>query len=257
MKILKSWLEDWIDLSDIKDKQLLNIFESLGYEIETYKKIAPNYKNIVIGTVIDISLIPKAEKIRLAKVDVGTDQLNIICGAWNFNIGDKVAVAAPGTYIRDNFKIERKEIMGILSDGMICSPYELDLWNDEDGILVINENFSNGTLLNTCYQSNDLMIELSITPNRGDSMSHYGLARELATATQKKVSNIKDSFNSDFISELKVNHGVKSSCRSYFAMEIENITVENSSLDIRFKLGSVGVRPINNFVDATVKATEL
>ena len=251
MKILKSWLEEWIDLSDIKDNQLLNIFESLGYEIEGYKKLSPNYKNIIVGTVIDLSPIPKAEKIRLAKVDVGTDQLEIICGAWNFDIDDKVAVASSGTYIRDNFKIERKEIMGIVSDGMICSPYELDLWNDEDGILVINENFSNGTLLNTCYQSHDLMIDLSITPNRGDSMSHYGLARELGTATQKKINNIKNSFNNDFISELKVNHGVKSSCRSYFAMEIDNIEVENSSLDIRFKLGSVGVRPINNFVDAT------
>jgi len=251
MKVLKNWLENWVDLSGIKDKELLSLLENLGYEIEGYTKISPSYKNVVVGTVVNIEEIPKAERIRLITVDIGSDNLDIVCGAWNFKVNDRVPVATPGSYIKDKFKIDRREIKGIISNGMICSPSELDLWDDEQGILVLSEEFANGTLLENCYQSTDLLIDLSVTPNRGDSMSHYGLAREISTATERYLNTIKDTYNSDIESIISVGHGKNSGSTSYFALEIENIEIKNSSLDIMFKLGSVGVRPINNIVDAT------
>ena len=251
MKVLKNWLENWVDLTGINDTELLSILEKLGYEIEGYSKISPKYKNIIVGTVVRIEEIPKAERIRLITVDIGSDNLDIVCGAWNFNVHDRVPVATPGSIIKEGFKIDKREIKGITSNGMICSPSELDLWDDEQGILVLSEDFSNGTLLESCYQSTDLLIDLSITPNRGDSMSHYGLAREISTATKRKLKNIRSTYKGDIKSIINVDHGKNSGSTSYYALEIENIKIKNSSLDTMFKLGSVGVRPINNIVDAT------
>ena len=112
MKILVSWLNNWVDTSTISIDDLTEIFESLGFEIEEVKNISPNYKNVCVGTVKHVESIKNAEKIRLTHVDIGTDELEIVCGAWNFNEGDMVAVATPGSLIRDKFKIE-KVINGI------------------------------------------------------------------------------------------------------------------------------------------------
>ena len=251
MKILLSWLNNWVDTTDLKNDDLIDIFESLGFEIEEVRPIEPNYKNVLIGTVKHIESIKDAEKIRLTHIDVGSEDLEIVCGAWNFVEGDKVAVATPGSYIRDKFKIEKRQIMGVVSNGMICSPYELDLWEEQDGILIINENFSNGQLLESCYTSTDTMLDIAITPNRGDAMSHYGLAREVATKLGRKTSKVKEQYNPSIQSNIKVTHGTKSGSTSYYGLEIENIEVKDSPLDIRFKLANVGVRPINNIVDAT------
>ena len=99
MKVLKNWLENWVDLTGINDTELLSILENLGYEIEGYSKISPNYKYIIVGTVVRIEEIPKAEKIRLITVDIGSDNLDIVCGAWIFNVYDRVPVASPGSII--------------------------------------------------------------------------------------------------------------------------------------------------------------
>ena len=251
MKILVSWLNNWVDTSSLSINELTDIFESLGFEIEEVKNISPNYKNVCIGTVKHIESIKNAEKIRLTHVDIGTHELEIVCGAWNFNEGDMVAVAKPGSFIRDKFKIEKREIMGVVSNGMICSPYELDLWEDKDGILVLNDKISNGQLLDTCYESSDTMLDIAITPNRGDAMSHFGLAREISTKIGTKPKYIKENYNPDIQSTIKVSHGNKSGSSSYYGLEIENIEIKDSPLDIRFKLANVGVRPINNIVDAT------
>ncbi len=251
MKILVSWLNNWVDTSSLSIIELTEIFESLGFEIEEVKNISPNYKNVCVGTVKHIESITNAEKIRLTHIDIGTDELEIVCGAWNFNEGDTVAVATPGSFIRDKFKIEKREIMGVVSNGMICSPYELDLWEDKDGILVLNDNLSNGQLLDTCYESTDTMIDIAITPNRGDAMSHFGLAREISTKIGTKMKNVKENYNPAIQSTIKVGHGKKSGCTSYYGLEIENIEIKDSPLDLRFKLANVGVRPINNIVDAT------
>ena len=105
MKVLKSWLGKWVDLSSIKIGEILNIFESLGYEIESVTDLKPDYKNIVVGKIIEIINLPNSKKIRLTKVDIGDEVLDIICGAWNFTSGDLVAVAKAGSHIKDKFKI--------------------------------------------------------------------------------------------------------------------------------------------------------
>ena len=103
MKLLRSWLQDWIDLTDIDDTDLSTALESLGFEIEDYKLINPDYKNIIVGKVLEIYPHPNADKVRVTKVDVGNKIYEIVCGAWNFEEGAIVPVALPNSYIKDSF----------------------------------------------------------------------------------------------------------------------------------------------------------
>ena len=138
MKILRSWLNDWINVSDISDDDLSNAFESLGFEIDNFKQISPNYSDIVVGKVIELYQHPNADKVRVTKVDVGSKVYEIVCGAWNFDVEAVVPVALPKSMIKDNFQIDKREIRGVQSNGMICSASELDLWDDQEGILLLS-----------------------------------------------------------------------------------------------------------------------
>ena len=232
MKVSRNWLNKWVDVTSIADSELIKTFESLGYEVEKIIEINPSYKNVVVGTVTNIQNHPNADKIRIVDVDIGKNNLQIICGAWNFNTNDKVAVAVPGASISKDFKIETRDIRGVTSNGMICSPNELDLWSESEGILILDESFINGTPLESTYNSKDTIYEISITPNRGDSMSHMGLAREISTKYNKKLNGLPIFRSTNKLPLIKVNNGKNSGCTSYFGLEIENITIEDSPLEL-------------------------
>ena len=251
MKILKSWLTDWIDVSSIDDDELSEALESLGFEIENIEHIKPNYKDIVVGKVLEIYQHPNADKVRVTKVDVGSSVYEIVCGAWNFDINAIVPVALPKSYIKDNFLIDKRDIRGVESNGMICSATELDLWDDHTGILLLDEDSKIGSNFSDTYASTDIIWEIGITPNRGDCMSHLGVARELSNyfdlplivPTFKDQSSIKNI--------LTANSGDTELCSSYNFVEIENIQIKQSSLLLRTRLSAIGVRVINNVVDYT------
>ena len=137
MIVLKSWLNDWINISNIDDSNISEALESLGFEIESTNKIEPNYKNIVVGKVVDIYPHNNADKLRITQVDVGSNTYEIVCGAWNFDVGAIVPVALPKSHIVDNFLIEKREIRGVVSNGMICSARELGLWDEHEGICLL------------------------------------------------------------------------------------------------------------------------
>ena len=108
MIVLKSWLNDWINISNIDDSNISEALESLGFEIESTNKIEPNYKNIVVGKVVDIYPHNNADKLRITQVDVGSNTYEIVCGAWNFDVGAIVPVALPKSHIVDNFFNRKK-----------------------------------------------------------------------------------------------------------------------------------------------------
>ena len=251
MKILKSWLADWIDVSSIDNDELSEALESLGFEIENIKQIKPNYKDIVVGKVLEIYQHPNADKVRVTKVDVGSSIYEIVCGAWNFDVNAIVPVALPKSYIKDNFLIDKIDIRGVESNGMICSATELDLWDDHTGILLLDEDSKIGSNFSDTYASTDIIWEIGVTPNRGDCMSHLGVARELSNyfdiplieRTFKDQSSIKNI--------LTTNSGHTELCASYNSVEIENVQIQESSLLLRTRLSAIGVRVINNVVDYT------
>ena len=251
MKILKSWLNDWIDIENISNSDISEALESLGFEIENKKELNPNYENIVVGKVLEVYEHPNADKVRITKTDVGNNIYEIVCGAWNFDVGAVVPVALPNSEIKDNFKIDKRDIRGIQSNGMICSAAELDLWDDHDGILLLDDKLLPGTDFSTIYSSNDFIWEVGVTPNRGDCMSYLGIARELSGYFNKKLKTKKSNLKPTISNILNAGSGKIKECNSYGSVEIENFNVTNSSFEMRYRLTQVGTRIINNVVDIT------
>ena len=251
MIILKSWLNDWINISNIDDNNISEALESLGFEIESTNNIEPNYKNIVVGKVVDIYPHNNADKLRITQVDVGSNTYEIVCGAWNFDVGAIVPVALPKSHIVDNFLIEKREIRGVVSNGMICSARELGLWDEHEGILLLEDSLAPGTDFSSTYDSQDTSWEIGITPNRGDCMSHLGVARELSNYFDIKISENDFKLKSKIENVLKTNSGKISECNSYVSIEIENFNITDSPFYIRYRLSQVGTRIINNVVDLT------
>ena len=251
MKILKSWLNDWIDIENISNSEISEALESLGFEIENKKELNPNYENIVVGKVLEVYEHPNADKVRITKTDVGNNIYEIVCGAWNFDVGAVVPVALPNSEIKDNFKIDKRDIRGIQSNGMICSAAELDLWDDHDGILLLDDKLLPGTDFSTIYSSNDFIWEVGVTPNRGDCMSYLGIARELSGYFNKKLKTKKSNLKPTISNILNAGSGKIKECNSYGSVEIENFNVTNSSFEMRYRLTQVGTRIINNVVDIT------
>ena len=251
MKILKSWLNDWIDIEDISSDDISEALESLGFEIETKVEKTPNYKNIIVGKVIEIYEHPNADKVRVTKVDVGSKTYEIVCGAWNFDVGAIVPVALPKSEIKDGFKIDKRDIRGVESHGMICSALELDLWDDHSGILKLSNETKLGSDFSTLYNSKDTLWEIGVTPNRGDCMSHLGVARELSNYFNLSIKNNFNELKSNIKNLINVNSGRIKACNSYQSIEIENFKIDDSNLNIRYRLSAIGVRVINNVVDYT------
>ena len=251
MKILKSWLNDWIDIENISNSDISEALESLGFEIENKKELNPNYENIVVGKVLEVYEHPNADKVRITKTDVGNNIYEIVCGAWNFDVGAVVPVALPNSEIKDNFKIDKRDIRGVQSNGMICSASELDLWDDHDGILLLDDKLLPGTDFSTIYSSHDFIWEVGVTPNRGDCMSYLGIARELSGYFNKKLKTKKSNLKPTISNILNADSGKIKECNSYGSVEIENFNVTNSSFEMRYRLTQVGTRIINNVVDIT------
>ena len=251
MKILKSWLNDWIDIETISTDDISEALESLGFEIESRTDKTPNYKNITVGKVLEIYEHPNADKVRVTKVDVGSKTYEIVCGAWNFDVGAVVPVALPKSEIKDGFKIDKRDIRGVESNGMICSASELDLWDDHAGILKLSDETKLGSDFSKIYNSTDTLWEIGVTPNRGDCMSHLGIARELSNYFNLTLKENSQALKSNIESVIKVNSGKIKACNSYQSIEIENFTLSDSNLNIRYRLSSIGVRVINNVVDYT------
>ena len=251
MKILKSWLNDWIDIETISTDDISEALESLGFEIESRTDKTPNYKNITVGKVLEIYEHPNADKVRVTKVDVGSKTYEIVCGAWNFDVGAVVPVALPKSEIKDGFKIDKRDIRGVESNGMICSASELDLWDDHSGILKLSDETKLGSDFSKIYKSTDTLWEIGITPNRGDCMSHLGIARELSNYFNLTLKENSQALKSNIESLIKINSGKIKACNSYQSIEIENFTLSDSNLNIRYRLSSIGVRVINNVVDYT------
>ena len=251
MKVLKSWLNDWVDIDKINGDELSLALESLGFEVESRVDIKPNYKNIVVGKVLEIYPHPNADKVRVTKVDTGNNVFEIVCGAFNFDVGAVVPVALPKSEIKDSFLIDKRDIRGVESNGMICSATELDLWEDNSGILLLDEDVKPGTDFSTIYPQNDIVWEIGVTPNRGDCMYHLGVARELSHYFKKPLLDNSSQLNPSIESILSLSSGTIKACNTYAGIEIENIKIKDSNFNTKYRLSQVGTRIINNVVDYT------
>jgi phenylalanyl-tRNA synthetase beta chain len=261
VKISHNWLKEYIPIS-LKPAQLAERLSMLGLEVEGVEDLASKYEKFVVGKVVEKTKHPHADKLTLCKVDVGKETLEIVCGAPNVAAGQKVPVALVGATIpRDQhdpegkpFALERARIRGVESNGMICSEYELGLGDDADGILILAESANVGTPLARHLGAADVIYDLEITANRGDWLSHIGVAREIQAITGKKAALPKVRLRESRVPTAKhatikiLNPG---KCRRYSSRVLRNVVVGPSPKWLQDRLTAIGVRPINNIVDVT------
>ena len=257
MKLTLSWLSEFVDLPTRDAGELVEVFESLGHEIDDHQILVPAFEGVIVGRVLEVMPHPNADKVRLTRVDVGAEELEIICGAWNFEAGAVVPVAVPGAVIGGDFEITRREIRGVTSNGMICSEIELGLGSEADGIMVLNDDYPNaegnvGIPFAEVIGLPDVWFDVNVTPNRPDCLSVYGLARDLAAYFDipLRAHGIAVAGGGPS-SEIDVAIDVPDLNPRFAGREVRGITVGPSPHWMRWRLEQAGVRPISNVVDAS------
>jgi len=189
MIVTKSWLEEYIDLSDIDNDTLYKTFNSIGLEVDSF--IEHNIpEKVVVGKVLNCQKHPDADKLNICQVDIGSEQVQIVCGAKNVVNAEYVAVATIGAVLPGDFKIKKAKLRGVESMGMICSSTELGLPKLEDGIMILDNSIGElkvGKELNEYPKFADTVIELELTANRGDCQSVHGVARDLCSAFKREL----------------------------------------------------------------------
>lgn len=255
MKFTLAWMGEFIDLPTHDPQLIAEAFESLGHEVEGWEPVETRFEGVVIGKVLDVAAHPNADKVRVTTVDVGGEALDIICGAWNFEEGAVVPVAIPGAVLQGDFTITRREIRGVVSNGMICSESELEIGEDADGIMVLNADYPEaaeriGEDFRSLLPADDVVFDVTITPNRPDCMSVYGLARELAALYEIPLAEPDLEYPiGRAATTVTILDDV--ACPRFVGREVSGITVGSSPHRIRARLTAAGVRPISNVVDAS------
>lgn len=265
MKISYNWLKDYLSF-DLFPNQLADILTSIGLEtsnIEEVEAVRGGLKGLVIGQVLTCDNHPNSDHLHVTTVDLGSDTpKQIICGAPNVSVGQKVVVATVGTtlYSGDKtFTIKKSKIRGIESNGMICAEDELGIGANHDYIIVLPETTKIGIPANEYYQlESDYVLEIDITPNRIDAASHYGVARDLAAYlsfhhSPSAASNVSiDTFKiEDTTPSVVVKVEDTLACPRYTGVTIKNVQVKESPQWLKSRLETIGVRSINNIVDIT------
>jgi phenylalanyl-tRNA synthetase beta chain len=252
MRVPLSWLREFIDLPTEDPAELKAVIDMLGHEVEGYEILDVGWADVVVGRVLEISEHPDADKVRVCRVDVGGSIDQIICGAWNFSEGARVAVARPGAILPGDFKIGQRTIRGVESNGMICSESELGLGDDHAGILVLDGEPEPGMDFSELVELPDIVFDISITSNRPDAMSMLGIARDLA-AHYGVGSHVPELAMATAPGSTKIGVTVEDpeGCRRFTAREIRNVKVGRSPLQVRHRLNKAGIRSISNVVDVT------
>ncbi|WP_291950771.1 phenylalanine--tRNA ligase subunit beta [Campylobacter sp.] len=228
MIISKNWLDEWIDLSGISTQTIISTLNSIGLEVDNFKNVkAPD--GVVVGKILEKIKHENSDKLNVCKVDVGNEILQIVCGAKNVEEGQFVAVSLVGALLPNDIKIKPAKLRGVESMGMICSSSELGFGKSNEGIMILDESMGElilGKSLNEYELFNDEIIEIEITPNRGDCLSLYGVARDLSTALDlnlKEINNLKENENSVGIGRILSvkNHTKLDGLFAYKALEIK------------------------------------
>jgi len=266
MNISFNWLSEFLKI-DLKIEEVSEILTDIGLEVEGIEKFEQykgSLKGLIVGEVIYCEQHPNADRLKLTKVNVGNENiLQIVCGAPNVKLNQKVVVATVGTILHplnnEKFKITKSKIRGEISQGMICAENEIGIGNSHDGIIVLDAKYKPGTKISKIYENySDQVFNIGLTPNRSDAMSHLGVARDLRAALMHKGHKgelITPSVSSFHINSRtqKVNINVQDSnlCPRFTGVCIENISVKESPSWLQNRLKSIGLTPLNNVVDIT------
>ncbi len=267
MTISYNWLSEYLP-EKLEPEKLSKILTSIGLEVERlekYEEVKGGLEGLVIGEVLECTKHPDADKLSITKVTIGTDKpLQIICGAPNVAVGQKVVVATVGSTIYpftgESITMKKAKIRGVESFGMICAEDEIGISDNHAGILILPDDTKVGLPAATYFGTySDFTFEIGLTPNRMDAMSHLGVAKDVCAYLShhnKKDTHIKSPFKNSFKPDhqglqIEVNIENFLACERYAGVSIQNVTVADSPKWLQQKLKSIGLRPINNIVDIT------
>lgn len=265
MKISYNWQAKYLD-SKLSAIEIATILTDTGLEVESTTAIGQvkgGLEGIVVGEVIECIQHPNADRLKITQVSIGTKQLQIVCGATNVAIGQKVAVALVGTTLYpspDNpLTIKEAKIRGEESFGMLCAEDELGIGNSHDGILILEKDAPIGTPISEVIKLHpDFVFEIGLTPNRSDAMGHIGVVRDLkAFLNHHRNSDLSIAWpilkNQKVIENKVVTVSItnQENCSRYCSAVIENVSVGESPEWLKIALQSIGLKPINNVVDVT------
>ncbi|MFD1362205.1 phenylalanine--tRNA ligase subunit beta [Lentibacillus salinarum] len=260
MLVSLNWLRNYVDIASNSPEEIAEKITKSGIEVDGIEYFADKSDGVVVGYVEQCEQHPNADKLSLCQVDVGEDQLQIICGAPNVSQGQKVAVAKPGAVLPNNFKIKKVKLRGVESNGMICSLQELGV--DEkyvpkdvaEGIFVFPDDVTVGESVEPLLNLNDAILEFDLTPNRADALSMLGVAYEAAAILDQDVTLPSEDVEhgsekaDDYISVQVETPELNPYYGAFMAKDVE---IKPSPLWMRNALMAAGIRPINNVVDIT------
>jgi phenylalanyl-tRNA synthetase beta chain len=249
MKFSVNWLREFVDLPK-NPEEIADLLTRAGVETKGIETRGAKIDNVIVSQITASSRHPNADRLTVCEVDDASGvKRQIVCGATNYKVGDKVPLALPGAKLPNGTEIRKSKLRGVESEGMLCSAIELGLGSDAAGLLILSPEAKVGAPISDLFPS-DTILDVEITPNRGDLLSHFGLAREIAALTKKKLRS--DGRLSQTV-KLPKTGGVKISankeCPFFSARKIDNVKVRQSPQWLRAKIESVGIRAINNIVD--------
>ena len=266
MTISYNWLSEYLPWP-IDPEKLSKILTSIGLEVESltfYENVKGGLAGLTVGEVLTVSQHPNADKLKITTVHIGAEApLQIVCGASNVAVGQKVVVATIGTTIypsaSDPLTMRVAKIRGEESFGMICAEDEIGLGSSHDGIMVLPAATIVGTPAATLFEPyQDWVYEIGLTPNRMDAMSHLGVAKDVCAylthheKEAKPVTPFSNSFTPDQNNKtITVSIENEAACKRYAGVELTGVTVSDSPSWLKNRLTAIGVRPINNIVDVT------
>jgi phenylalanyl-tRNA synthetase beta chain len=253
MRLSLGWLKEFVDLT-LPVPEIVEVLTFSAVEVESVEQRVAEFDKVIVAQVISFERHPNADRLRVCRVNDGSGiPRQIVCGAKNFEAGSKVPLALPGAILPGGIKIKASKLRGVESEGMLCSAHELMLAEDAEGLLILPPDAPIGTSLSNLFPP-DTIIEVEVTPNRPDLLSHFGVARELAALLQLPAPRLpRVGLDSDQTTQdaALVQLTAPSGCPFYSAWRIRGIQVGPSPAWLSQRLVAAGLRSINNVVDVT------
>ncbi|MGB1271435.1 MAG: YtpR family tRNA-binding protein, partial [Endozoicomonas sp.] len=252
MKFSEKWLRKWVNI-DAGTQELVDRITMAGLEVDGVEAVAGAFSGVVVGEIVACEQHPDADKLRVTQVSTGRESFQVVCGAPNARVGIKVPFATVGAVLPGNFKIKKAKLRGIESVGMLCAEEELGMAESSDGLMELPADASVGQDIREYLSLDDNIIDVDLTPNRGDCLGVVGLAREvsanfLADVTEEVVDEVVPAIDDTFAVKVEARAG----CPRYVGRVIRNVEVSRTApLWLVERLRRSGIRSIDPVVDVT------
>jgi phenylalanyl-tRNA synthetase beta chain len=247
MKFSVNWLREFVDLPK-NPEEIAELLTRAGIETKNIETRGVNIDKVIVSQITASSRHPNADRLTVCEVDDGSGtKRQIVCGATNYKVGDKVPLALPGAKLPNGTEIRKSKLRGVESEGMLCSPIELGLGEDASGLLILSPDAKTGAPISDVFAA-DTILDVEITPNRGDLLSHFGLAREISALVGQPL-RLPTPGEAPALQKSGVTIAATHECPFFSARKISDVKVGPSPQWLRAKIESVGIRSINNIVD--------